>query len=135
MEEESQLVKLPCNHSLPRKNTEMSLLWFWCSAAAGEYPILDCQAIEVILPFSTTYLCKTGFSALTLLKNKSRNRLDVVHDFRIALTAIRPNFDKLIKEKQAQVSHEVEPRIYYTVVNMFLLMLISAFNFLTVELL
>lgn len=103
-EEESQLVDLSCDHGLQKKFLESSLPQFWCSVV-HEYPALGHHAIRVLLPFSTTYLCEAGFSALTQLKNKNRNKLNVEHDLRIALSSITPNVDRLMKGRQAQISH------------------------------
>jgi hypothetical protein len=42
--------------------------------------------MEVLIPFATTYLSKSGFSTLVTIKTKRRNRLDVEHDMRVALS-------------------------------------------------
>lgn len=61
---------------------------------------LSKKAITILLPFATTYLCKTGFSAYTATKTKYRNRLNVKLDFRIQLSQIEPDIAKLSKNKQ-----------------------------------
>ncbi|CAM4608403.1 unnamed protein product [Leuciscus chuanchicus] len=58
---------------------------------------------KIILPFSTTYLSETAFSALVAIKTKSRNRLEVHSDFRLAVTGITPDIPSLVKGMQAQV--------------------------------
>jgi len=40
----------------------------------NEYPNLHEIALRFLLCFSTTYLCETAFSAMTVLKTKQRNR-------------------------------------------------------------
>ena len=78
---------------------------FWTSVKK-EKPTIGTEAMKVLLPFATTYLCEQGFSALTTLKTKARNRLDCGHDMRIALTKIEPRIDLIIKEKlQLHQSH------------------------------
>jgi hypothetical protein len=58
-----------------------------------------------LMPFSTTYLCETGFSVLVVLKSKYRNKLDVEPDLRLKLTSIQPNIKSLTLAMQHQPSH------------------------------
>jgi len=66
---------------------------------------LSQKAITILLPFATTYLCETGFSAYAATKTKYRNRLNVEPDLRIQLSKIEPDIAKLSKNKQPQNSH------------------------------
>nr|CAI5850614.1 unnamed protein product [Callosobruchus analis] len=36
---------------------------FWCSLSQA-YPLLVKQAMSLLIPFATTYLCEDGFSVL-----------------------------------------------------------------------
>lgn len=104
--EEHQLVELSCDQTMKRRFGEVSLSHFWCSDVMAEYPSLATLAVKTLLPFSTTYLCESGFSTLLQLKSKQRNRLDTEHDLRVALTTVIPDFENLIKSKpHAQLSH------------------------------
>ncbi|KAL1277291.1 hypothetical protein QQF64_023964 [Cirrhinus molitorella] len=104
--EENQLVELSCDKTLKKKFSEVSLSQFWCREVLSEYPSLATRAIKSILPFSTTYLCESGFSSLVQLKSKQRNRLDIEHDLRVALSTITPDFETLIRSKaHPQLSH------------------------------
>ena len=47
---------------------------FWISIK-NEYPLLSQKALQILLPFSSTYLCKTEIPVMTALKSKQRNRL------------------------------------------------------------
>ena len=38
-------------------------------------PRIGIQALNILVPFSSTYLCECGFSALLTIKSKARNRL------------------------------------------------------------
>lgn len=104
--EEHQLVDLSCDLTLKKRFGEVSLSHFWCSDVMTEYPSLATLAVKTILPFSTTYLCESGFSTLVQLKSKQRNRLDTEHDLRVALSTVTPDFETLIKSKaHPQLSH------------------------------
>uniref|UniRef100_A0A674N592 Uncharacterized protein n=1 Tax=Takifugu rubripes TaxID=31033 RepID=A0A674N592_TAKRU len=104
--EESMLVKLSCDRTLKKKFMEVSLSHFWCSIVMSEYLSLATRAVKILLPFSTTYLCECGFSALVQLKTKHRNRLDIEHDLRVALSTVTPDFETLVRSKKhAQFSH------------------------------
>ena len=41
------------------------------------YPRLGIHALNILVPFLSTYMCECGFSALLTIKSKARNRLDV----------------------------------------------------------
>ncbi|KAK4325525.1 hypothetical protein Pmani_003873 [Petrolisthes manimaculis] len=83
---------------------EKSLNVFWCSMHQS-YPKVSEIALRLLLPFSTTYLCESGFSTLLQIKNKSRNRLDVDPDMRCALSVTQPRIRQLTEKKQYQPSH------------------------------
>ncbi|XP_049321925.1 protein FAM200B-like [Astyanax mexicanus] len=104
--EEHQLVELSCDQTLKKRFGDVSLSQFWCSDVMAEYSSLASLAIKTILPFSTTYLCESGFSTLVQLKSKQRNRLNTEHDLRVTLSTVTPDFETLIKSKvHAQLSH------------------------------
>ena len=55
---------------------EKSLSQFWCTKLRS-YPKVSTEALRVIVPFASTYLCETGFSALVHIKSKACNQLNV----------------------------------------------------------
>ena len=63
------------------------------------------EAMKSLLPFATTYLAEQGFSALTVIKAKYRGRLPPGNDMRLALTTIKPRFERLAAMKQHQGAH------------------------------
>ena len=63
------------------------------------------MAIKKLLPFPSTYLCEVDFSAMTWLKGKCRNALNIHAPLRVALSSIEPQMDKLIEKKQAHTLH------------------------------
>jgi hypothetical protein len=79
---------------------------FWCSLreACSRFVKL---AMQILIEFATTYsyLCESGFSTLVTIKPKNRNRLDVQHDTRVALSKTTPQFNVLIQAKQQQPAH------------------------------
>ncbi|KAK4329330.1 hypothetical protein Pmani_000364 [Petrolisthes manimaculis] len=54
----------------------MELEEFW-TLVRGTYPLLATNALRILVQFSSTYLCETGFSALVHLKTKARSKLEV----------------------------------------------------------
>ena len=69
------------------------------------YPRIGIQALNILVPFSSTYLCECGFSALLTIKSKARNRLHVQSDIRCALSTTLPDNEKLIAKKQGHPSY------------------------------
>ncbi len=80
------------------------MISFWLQLK-DKYPLISAEAISYLLPFASTYLCETSFSALTYLKNKYRTKLFVENDLRLALTNIMPRIDSICESKQAHPSH------------------------------
>ena len=64
--------------------------------APNNIPSLAKQAINTQIPFATTYRYEAAFSALVTIKTKQRNRLDVQHDMRVALSKTQPQFSVLV---------------------------------------
>ncbi|XP_055549359.1 zinc finger BED domain-containing protein 5-like [Wyeomyia smithii] len=83
---------------------ETSQCDFWATMS-GPFPNIAERALRVLLPFVSTYLCETGFSAMLQMKTKYRNRLDIEDDMRCALSKTAPRIKMLAENVQAQVSH------------------------------
>ncbi|XP_050516705.1 uncharacterized protein LOC126891571 [Diabrotica virgifera virgifera] len=64
------------------------------------YPILWNEIKLLLLAFPATYLGEKCFSSVCILKNKQRNRLDIIErgDLRLLLTYIEP--DKIMRASQ-----------------------------------
>ena len=69
------------------------------------YPRIGLQGLNILVPFSSTYLCECGFSALLTNKFKARNRLHVQSDICCALFTTLPDIEKLVAKKQGHPSH------------------------------
>ena len=71
-----------------------------------EKPIIGNETMTFLLPFLTTYLCEQGFSALTVVKTKARNRLSPGNDLCVALSKIELCIEEIMKGKyQFHQSH------------------------------
>ena len=99
-----KLIELSHDSVSKAKLRSVGLVNFWIEMKS-EYPELFDKALRILLPFATSYLCETGFSALTTIKTKYRARLSVEDDLRLCLSRLLPRYDKLCDETQAQGSH------------------------------
>lgn len=100
-------IDLKNDRTLKLKFGEMSLNSFWVSIQR-EYPLLSKEAIRVLLQFSTSWLCEHGFSALTNIKTKRRQKMlssTLEDNMRICLSSFPPRISELCKTHQAQISH------------------------------
>ncbi|XP_050526774.1 zinc finger BED domain-containing protein 5-like [Daktulosphaira vitifoliae] len=103
--EEDNLVSLKNDRTLMLKFKETALNKFWIYAQA-EFPEISIKAIKILLPFFTSYLCEQGFSVVTTIKSKKRERLQSVEEeLRVSLSTIRPRIKHLCTKRQAQMSH------------------------------
>ena len=59
------------------------------------HPQVSELPFQILLTFATTYLCKSGFSALVHIKKKARNQRKVKDDIRLALSSTKPRIPKL----------------------------------------
>ena len=75
-----------------------SLGEFWTSVKK-EKPLIGNKEMSFLLLFSTTYLCEQGFSALTGVKTKARNRLSPGNNLRVAISKIEPCIKEVMKGK------------------------------------
>ena len=82
----------------------MSLNDFWAKDV-HVYTNLGNVAMLTLLPFSATYLCESGFSALACMKTQARNKLDCQSDMRCALSSTKPRIELLVSKKQLHPSH------------------------------
>ncbi|XP_025407116.1 zinc finger BED domain-containing protein 5-like [Sipha flava] len=102
--EEESLIELSCDSSLKSKFTNMELTKFWISIK-NEYPLVCEKALRVLIPFSTSYLCEAGFSAVAVIKSKYRSKINVEKEMRVAVSSLIPRFEKICSDVQAHSSH------------------------------
>ena len=99
-----ELIELRADQALQMRHDPKSLERFWCYTIQS-YPQLAEKALNVLLPFSTTYLCESGFSTLLSIKTKYRSRLNPEADMRIAISKTEPRIDSIVAQKQEHKSH------------------------------
>ena len=104
LREKEELIELSCDSSLSQELEKMVLAEFWM-ARRTEYPLIADKAVKFLLPFSTTYLCESGFSSMVYIKNKFRNKLNIEPDLRLKLSQINPEIEKLRMHGQVHSSH------------------------------
>jgi hypothetical protein len=70
-------------------------------------PTLSTEALKVLLPFSSSYICEVGFSAMVKMKTKFRNRLQLSNALCLKITRIDVYVNAVISSnlKQAHQSH------------------------------
>lgn len=101
---QEQWIDLKCDSQANAEFPNLDVEDFWLSYFPV-YPQVALEAAKLLVQFSSTYLCESGFSTLAYIKSKYRARLDVESDLRCALSQLQPNIQKLVKDKQCQPSH------------------------------
>jgi len=105
LQEEEKFITLSTDRTLKIKFSEITVEEFWISIQI-EFKNISEKAIRILLQFSTSYLCEHGFSTLTNIKTKKRERLtNIEEEMRVALSHIRPNIENICNSHQAQISH------------------------------
>jgi hypothetical protein len=92
--------------SLKLNFNSRKLTWFWLSVQQT-CPTLTTDALKVLLPFSSSYICEVGFSATVGMKTKFRNKLQLSNSLRLKITRIDVDVNAVINSnrKQAHESH------------------------------
>jgi hypothetical protein len=60
----------------------------------GEFPHLSRKALNILLPFATSFLCETGFSAVAAIKTKYHSVMNLENDLRVFISKLQPQYDK-----------------------------------------
>ena len=104
-QEHEQLIELSSDGALQLQFKRKPLADFWTESLTS-YTVLAKQALRVLMPFATTYLCEASFSAMAAVKTKHRQILDAVEkDLILKLSSIAPNFGELCAKMQAHPTH------------------------------
>jgi hypothetical protein len=103
--EKEELIGVSSYTILKSEFQDISLDSFWISLK-NDYPAVVNKALDILLPFCTSYLCEAAFSTLKTIKSKNRLKLlDVDSETRVSSSTIRPRIEKLRELHQSQISH------------------------------
>ncbi|CAB4023565.1 SCAN domain-containing 3-like [Paramuricea clavata] len=94
---EAELIKMRADNCAKDVFSRSPLSTFWC-IMRHDYPNLAKIALKKLLPYPSTYLCESSFSTMTAMKTKSRNRLELEHDFRVCVSTTQPEISKLVRD-------------------------------------
>ncbi|XP_047249242.1 zinc finger BED domain-containing protein 5 [Girardinichthys multiradiatus] len=82
--EEEQFIDVTSNSTMRLQFKSKTLAAFW-TGVEKDYLLLGKRALAILLPFATSYLCETGFSALASIKTKYKSKLDIENELRVAI--------------------------------------------------
>ncbi|GFV92072.1 zinc finger BED domain-containing protein 5 [Trichonephila clavipes] len=102
--EEEIFIDFTSSGEIKRQFCNKTLFQFWAEVD-DEFSELKTKAFRILLPFSTSYLCETGFSAVAALKTKYRSQLNVEKELRVSISNIKLSFENLCSARQAHGSH------------------------------
>jgi hypothetical protein len=104
-----ELNDIQCSSVLEEKYKNVGLLDFYSKYIEKEkFPAIRSHALFMMSLFGSTYVCKQLFSWMKKVKSKVRTQLTEVHlenSLQIASFHIKADTDKLVKQKQCQISH------------------------------
>lgn len=89
-----------------------SVTEFW-PLIYDSYPKVAERAINALLPFVSTYICKSGFSALMQMKTKQRSRLEAKNELRFALPSTSLRIQDLAKKNNRRFHTESSSELQY----------------------
>ncbi|GFY16069.1 zinc finger BED domain-containing protein 5 [Trichonephila clavipes] len=87
--EEESFIDFTSSGEIKRQFCNKTLFQFWAEVD-DEFSELKTKAFRILLPFSTSYLCETGFSAVAALKTKYRSQLIIEKELRVSVSNIKP---------------------------------------------
>ncbi|XP_035225382.1 zinc finger BED domain-containing protein 5-like [Stegodyphus dumicola] len=84
--EEETFIDFTTSGETKRQFSNKSLFEFW-AGVSDEFSALKTRAFRILLPFSTSYLCETGFLlAVASLKTKYRSQLNIEKELRVSIS-------------------------------------------------
>ena len=104
--EAEQFIGLSSDLTLKSICSTNSTISFWI-LARFQFPLVSRKSLRILIPFATLYLCKAGFSSVAIIKSKYRNKIDNECETQVAISNIKPRFDKMCMGQQAYCSHKI----------------------------
>jgi hypothetical protein len=105
LEAQEELADLSSNVLLKAEFKRKTLSNFWLEIKS-EFPTLSKLALDVLLPFVSTYLCESAFSVMTDVKCSKRSCIeDLESVMRPPLTNIEPRYNVVMEGMQFHSSH------------------------------
>lgn len=98
--EQEQWIDVTSDSTMKTIFGSSSLTQYWMHVKL-QYSELATKGLKNIIPFATSYLCETGFSALAIIKTKYRSKVNVKKEMRTAISKI----EHIMKHKQAHPCH------------------------------
>jgi hypothetical protein len=86
--DEENVIDLSCDNSFKARFGSTELTEFW-----------------ILIPFSTSYLCEAGFSAVAIITSKYRAKINVEKEMRVAVSNLIPRFETMCSDLQPHPSH------------------------------
>lgn len=104
---EEELIEVTTNEELKLKFKEGYQVFWLQKQIPILYPGLWAVVQTFLIAFPSSYLVERGFSAVTNLLTKKRQRLQITNrgDLRMLLTKIEPNINELLAKHQPRPSH------------------------------
>ncbi|KAF2361272.1 HAT C-terminal dimerization domain [Trinorchestia longiramus] len=100
----TSMKSLKFSSQVQQQLSRTTLLTFWYQQMVT-YPVIAKKALEIFIPFVTTFSFRAIFSRMLVIKTKKRNRLCCKNDMRVALVKVKPRISELVSERQQQKSH------------------------------
>jgi hypothetical protein len=101
-----ELIDLSVGTSLKLNFNRRKLTQFWLSVHQT-CPTLSTEALKLLLPFSSSYMCEVKFLTTVGKKTKFRNKLQLSNSLLLKITRIHVDVNAVINSnrKQAHQSH------------------------------
>lgn len=98
---DEELIDLSEDTQLKLNFNRRKLIQFWLSVQQT-FPTLCTEALKVLLPFSSSYICEMGFTAMVGIKNKFHNKLQLSNSLRLKTTNIDVDINAVINSNLKQ---------------------------------